>query len=133
MLNFLKKFYHGEIIVNARGVLPGGQELDFWFPEENIAIEFNGTFFHSSNRRKAMKPDYHLKKTEACEKIGIRLVHIFEDQWKSNKEVLKSILRAVFGSYDMEIGAKDCIVRKARKENNQRFFQEKQTWWHSTR
>ena len=33
-----------------------------------------------------------MDKTIECEKIGIRLIHIFEDEWINKKEIIKSIL-----------------------------------------
>lgn len=45
-------------------------ELDFYIPSENIAIEFNGIYWHSEITGQKNK-NYHLNKTELCEKQGI--------------------------------------------------------------
>jgi hypothetical protein len=54
-------------------------ELDIYLPEKNLAIEFDGLFWHNSNNK---FKNYHLKKTLLCEKQGIQLIHIFEYEWK---------------------------------------------------
>ena len=35
-------------------------------------------------------------KTEMCEKLGYRLIHIWEDEWNNNKELIKEKLIQVF-------------------------------------
>jgi len=35
---------------------------------------------------------YHLNKTEECEKHGIQLVHIWEDNWNNKQDVVKSMI-----------------------------------------
>ena len=34
---------------------------------------------------------YHLEKTLECEKLGIRLVHVWEDEWRCSNELKKFI------------------------------------------
>ena len=64
-------------------------ELDIYIPSKKIAIEYNGLIWHSE-KFKGKVFNYHLNKTENCEKIGIRLIHIFEDEWNEKKEIIKS-------------------------------------------
>lgn len=70
----MKKF---DIKLHDRKIL-NGEELDIYIPDKKIAIEFNGTYWHSSlNKEK----NYHQSKTLRCIKQGIRLIHIFEYEW----------------------------------------------------
>ena len=66
-------------------------ELDIYIPELHFAIEFDGLFWH--NERSGKKSEYHLWKTKECEKMGIKLIHIFEDEWMFHKEAVKDYLR----------------------------------------
>lgn len=50
-------------------------ELDIVLPDINLAIEYNGSFWHSS---KDKSPSFYLNKTELCEKQGFQLFHIFD-------------------------------------------------------
>ena len=65
MLDFLKQF---NIIIQThrRDIIPP-KELDFYFPEKNIAIEFNGLYWHSEQM--GCHKFYHLEKTKNCYKI----------------------------------------------------------------
>jgi len=87
------------IIENDRSILRNeknalkSKELDIFFPELKIAIEFNGIYFHS-NKRNCPK-NYHLNKTLKCNEKGIHLIHIFEDEWKYYKENFKIILKKI--------------------------------------
>lgn len=66
-----------------------GKELDLYSEKLKIAIEYNGLYWHSD----VFKPaDYHLDKTRKCEELGITLIHIFEDEWKFKKDIIKNII-----------------------------------------
>ncbi|MFW6130771.1 MAG: hypothetical protein ACOC56_06250, partial [Atribacterota bacterium] len=53
-------------------------ELDIYLPDFNIAIEYNGLYWHSELNGKDR--NYHLNKTNICENENIQLIHIFEDE-----------------------------------------------------
>ena len=64
---------------NNRDIIKGC-ELDFYFPDKNRAIEYNGVWFHSLN----VKPEgYHNNKFLKCKDAGIGLLCIWEDMWKN--------------------------------------------------
>ena len=65
-------------------------ELDIYIPQLNLAIEFNGDYWHSVNVQEYNKQLY---KTEQCEQKGIRLIHIWDSDWDSNKEFIQSLLK----------------------------------------
>jgi len=89
--DFIKSIEPLEIIENDRTIL-NGKELDIYIPSKNIAIEFNGLYWHSEASGNKNR-NYHLNKTELCESKNIVLVHIFEDEWINKKEIVKSRLR----------------------------------------
>ena len=70
---FIQSFYGGEIKRNDRSVLES-KELDFYIPEKQIAIEFNGIYWHGELNGKGR--NYDLNKTRECEDKGIKLIHI---------------------------------------------------------
>ena len=85
------------------------KELDLFLPEYNIAIEHNGLYWHDSER---IDKDYHINKTNLCKSKGIKLIHIFEDEWVHKKEIVKSILLSKMGIYEKRIFARNCVVKK---------------------
>ena len=90
LIAFVKEICNGEVITSDRTII-NPFELDIYIPEKKLAIEFNGTYWHSSEKIDKL---YHQNKTLACAKKGIQLIHIFEYEWKDNekKEKIKQYL-----------------------------------------
>lgn len=86
-------------------------EIDLFAPDYNIAIEFNGLYFHSEFVGKKLK-DYHINKTNKCAEIGIRLIHIFEDEWINKKDIVKSRLLHIFNINKERLYARKCILKE---------------------
>lgn len=72
-----------------------------------IAFEFNGLYWHS-----VMNKDlgYHLMKTKLCEDTGVKLIHIWEDEWLSKKDELKDFLQKVMRDDYHVSTAEDTVV-----------------------
>ena len=80
--NFIKTIYDGSIITNIRTIITP-YELDIYLPDLKFAIEFDGTFWHTKDEK---------HKDILCNKLGIDLIHIWEEDWVSNRnEVLDMI------------------------------------------
>jgi flagellar hook protein FlgE len=94
-----------------------GIELDIFIPSLNIAIEYNGLYWHSELYK---DNKYHLNKTEICNKNGIRLIHIWEDDWLYKKEIIKSILLNSFKLNKNKIFARKCklVLVDTKVKNN---------------
>lgn len=84
-----------------------GIELDILIPELDIAIEYNGLYWHSELYKDKF---YHLNKTEICNKRGIRLIHIWEDHWLYKKEIIKSMLLNSLKLNTNKIFARNCKI-----------------------
>lgn len=107
---FISSIYKGEIIRHDKKIL-NGLELDIYLPEKNIAIEYDGLYWHSYERINDKK--YHLNKTEECLKHGIQLIHIFEDEWIHKKEIVISKLIQIIGCNTSErLHARKCIIKE---------------------
>lgn len=85
ILETLKSSYSGKIIHCDRTAI-APLELDIYLPELKLAIEHDGLYWHNSEK---VKPGYHVLKTRMAEKAGIRLIHVFENEWlaKRNRQV----------------------------------------------
>lgn len=56
--------------------IPGSRlRLDMYDKNLGIAIEYNGTYWHSTKHK---QDDYHLNKYTLCKEKGITLIHVFE-------------------------------------------------------
>ena len=98
--------------INDRGVI--SKELDIYIPDYNLAIEFNGLYWHSEIYKDS---NYHLNKTNDCNNLGIKLIHIFEDDWIYKKDICKSIILNSISKIDKKIYARKCEIREV-KDNN---------------
>lgn len=108
LVNFLKTL-GVTVIENDRKIL-SGMEIDILIPEKNIAFEFNGLYWHST---KFKNRNYHLEKTNRAKNAGIRLIHIFEDEWNDKKEIVKEKIKSIFGLYDgKRIFARKCKIER---------------------
>ena len=83
--------------------------LDIYIPDHNLAIEFNGLYRHSEFKK---EKDYHLNKTNLCKEKGVSLIHIWEDDWKNRKQVIKSILLNRCQKLDIRIFARKCKIQE---------------------
>lgn len=105
------------VIENDRSVL-GGKELDILCPDQKVAIECNGLYWHSENNGK--DKEYHLNKTTGCLKNDIQLIHIWEPEWMTKSPIVKSMLRNKLGLIDNKIHARKCkIVQLSSKQSRQ--------------
>ena len=85
-------------------------ELDFYLPKFNLAIEFDGLYWHSESAHK--NKNYHLNKTNLCNNKNIRLVHIFEDEWLYRKNVCLDLLSRFLNITQNSIAARKCKIRE---------------------
>jgi G:T-mismatch repair DNA endonuclease (very short patch repair protein) len=92
---------------NDRYILDG-KELDIYIPSKNIAIEFNGLYWHSEIYK---DKNYHLEKTLKCQEKGIRLLHIWEDEWVFKQDIVKSIILNRLCLISEKIYARQCEIR----------------------
>jgi hypothetical protein len=91
-------------------------ELDVFIPEKQCAIEFNGNKFHTEWFGGKSR-QYHLNKTKLCKEKGIKLIHIFEDEFHNSKEIVLNKIAHILGiQYNLpKIMARKCIVKKVNK------------------
>lgn len=105
---------------NNRKIL-GGQEIDIFIPEKNIAIEFNGIYWHSDLFK---DNNYHLNKTLLLKNKGIKLIHIWEDQWNNKKHIIKSRILSQLNLNKRKIGARQCTSKNILSKEANNFFEE---------
>ena len=90
-------------------------ELDIVLPKIKLAIEYDGSYWHSFKDE-----NYHLNKTQLCQENGYQLFHIFEfddiEIWKSmisNKLKLNNV-----------IYARKCIIKELKYNQVKDFLDE---------
>lgn len=86
LADYLKTLSSNEIIENDRTILEG-KELDILIPSLNIAIEYDGLYWHNNLN------NYY--KFEKCREKGIRLIQINEWEWKVQNDKIKQYLKSI--------------------------------------
>ena len=89
LVDFIRSFYKGEIITNSKNIIPP-MELDIFVPSLNLAIEFNGSYWHSERFK---DKNYHLHKYNLCKEKGIRLISIWEWEIIKNKDKIENFIK----------------------------------------
>lgn len=107
LLAFIKDNYSGWVIEHDRAILEG-LELDIVIPDLGLAFEYNGTYWHSE---KFASKTFHLNKSVEVENFGYKLIHIFEDDWKLRKNIIKSRILALLGK-SKRIYARACTIKE---------------------
>lgn len=102
-----------DVVTNTRKVI-FPKELDIYVESKKLAIEYDGLYWHSSNSKENDKKykNKHLEKTEMCEKLGIQLLHIFENEWLDpiKKNIWKSVISHKL-NLSKTIFARKCILK----------------------
>jgi hypothetical protein len=116
IFNFIEESTHFEIIKGDRKIL-NGKELDIYIPEIKVSFEFNGLYWHSDLFK---EKNYHLNKKVKCEKLGINLIHIWEDDWLYKKEIVKSRILNLLNK-NKKVSARKCIIKEVNSKTSKEF------------
>jgi hypothetical protein len=124
MAGFIKDIYSGEIKCNDRSIFSGSpkfSECDVYLPEIQISFEFNGLYWHSEAYK---DKKYHQEKSQFLLDKGIRLHHIWEDDWNYKKPIVKSMISSSIGKYERKIFARKCQISEVPKKEYKRFCED---------
>jgi len=106
LVKFIKSILNLKIEENIKSIIPP-YELDIYIPDKNIAIEYNGLYWHSELK----KPNnYHFDKYKLCKQNNIKLIQIFEDEWRDKQSICQSIIKSNLNLIENKINARDLIV-----------------------
>ena len=101
--------------------LLSGVEIDILIDDLKLGIEYNGLYYHSEKFGKDRQ--FHLTKTKLMNSIGYRLIHIFEDEWFNNKELVLNKIDYILGvNKNKNIGARKCDIREVDLESKKEFL-----------
>ncbi len=126
ILEFIRSF-NIEVLLGKKDLIKNPEtnrflELDIFIPSKNIAIEFNGLYWHSEQFR---DNKYHLMKYILCDEQDIKLIQIFEDEWMFKKEIVKNIIKNKLGILNdiKKIHARKCIIKEINSNDKNIFLE----------
>lgn len=106
--NFLQKYVN---VIERDRTLIAPYELDIVIPDQNIAIEYCGLYWHSELAGKDR--NYHLNKLKLCNNKGYKLITIFEDEFIKNKNIVFSrIVNMLGANQSKKVYARNCIIKE---------------------
>lgn len=96
-----------QVVKNSRKIIPP-KEIDLYLPELKIAIEYNGLKWHSNQY---VENSYHYDKYLRCKAVGIRLIHIYEDEWAEHSDLIKIYLKQQLLKNNNSVYARLCTIK----------------------
>ena len=117
--SIINAMYNGKCIENSRSIIPQ-LELDLYYPEKNVAIEFNGNYWHDENHK---PKDYHFNKFKLCKDKNIRLISIYESDWYNKHDNIINLLKNIFIDSKI-IYARNCTISKLDYKTKSDFINE---------
>lgn len=105
---------------NNRSIL-NGKEIDLWFPDKRIGIEFCGSYWHSEQYK---NNKYHQDKFKLAASKNVKLITIFEYEWKDveKREKILNFLRSLIYSQNSRVlDAKECNISLVDKNESIEF------------
>jgi len=99
-----------KVDANTRQVIPP-LEIDIYCPESKLAIEFNGSYWHSEAFLDSSQSRHkHIEKTRMCREKGIELIHVFEHTYRERKDQILGFIQSALGSNTVRIHARKCNI-----------------------
>jgi hypothetical protein len=92
------------------------KSIDIFIPEKNIGIDYAGLYWHNECSPTPRGRSYHKDKADLAKSVGIRLITLFEDEWKERNTQVKSRILAILGRYDRTVFARKCQIKQISSE-----------------
>ena len=116
---FIRSIWSQGVRINDRSVLKK-RELDILINDTNLAIEFNGIYWHSE-KANMFDRDHLYSKMKLANENNIQVINIFEDEWLLKSGIIKSIISAKLGITE-KVFARKCEIKEIPKKLSDEFL-----------
>jgi hypothetical protein len=109
--------------ITFTGLTRGTTNVDMFLPDYNIAVEYNGVYWHKVTKRRTK--DHHYNKWSDCNDNNVQLIQVWDDQEEQGlkdllyrldiPEQVKGVLPNLPDYYSERIGAEETDVIKLNK------------------
>lgn len=120
-----------EIFEFVRGIAPDvilddktiirPKELDVWVPSARLAVEFHGLYWHSS-AAPGYSPGATMRKAQLCQRVGARLLVVFEDEWRDKRALVEAMIAYRLGRSERKLDARKLDRKEVRPTEAASFF-----------
>ena len=118
-------FLGGMVGVDVRNrVLISPREIDIYIPEQRLAVEYCGMYWHSIGAQEdvAKQKRRHVEKHQLCKNAGVRLITLYESEWKEHNYAVRRLLRNAVGKARGRLMARTCELREASFQEAKVFY-----------
>lgn len=119
IVEYIRKIYKRNIVLNHRGILSDNKEIDIYLEDKRIGIEVDGTYWHSSEK---VESKYHQNKVIEASKKGVRLIHIYEYEWRGKQEIIEKYIRNLICEEKQVIYARKTVIKKVDTNEEKTFL-----------
>lgn len=84
-------------------------EMDVKVKDMPFAIEYDGLYWHGEQ---VAAKDLMPFKTNIAQLAGIKLIHIYEDEWYQKQDIVKARIRSMLGLAPRKVAARKCEIRQ---------------------
>ena len=85
----LEEYNLGNVIYNDREVL-NGLELDIYYPELSIGIEYQGNYWHTLSEN----IERDKRKRKLCDELNIKLIYVWDDDFIKNPDDITKLIHS---------------------------------------
>jgi DNA invertase Pin-like site-specific DNA recombinase len=89
LIKYILQYFDNTISEKSDKQILNGKEIDIINYDKKIGFEYNGLYFHSTNKK---GENYHINKTNLANENNFELYHIFEDEFLSNSTLVINLL-----------------------------------------
>lgn len=108
-----------KFIYRDRSVLDG-YEIDVYIPSHNLGIELNGLYWHSELFK---SKNLHKLKADLADNSGVKLIQIFEDEFKNKNPIVMSRLSNLLKLNYKKIFARNCEIKLVSGNEKKNFLE----------
>ena len=116
----------GVPVVRRERTILKRKELDFYFPEQKLAVELNGVLWHSSfvlkQKGASWVRRHQLDKQYECKSLGIRLLHYYEDECRNKLSIVLDQIKTALGLNNRSVMARNTEVREISAQEAAKFL-----------
>jgi len=100
------------------------RELDIYLPNQRLAVEYCGMYWHSIGAQEdvAKQKRRHAEKHQLCKDVGVRLITLYESEWKQNNYAVRRLLRNAVGKAKGRLMARKCILKEVSSQEARDFY-----------
>jgi endogenous inhibitor of DNA gyrase (YacG/DUF329 family) len=118
IVQFIRDHYTGPVMTADRKLIHP-REIDIFLPELKVAIEYDGLFWH---REQHVGKKLHHEKTTQCGKKDVKLIHIWENEWITKPDIVKSRLLNLLHATPNVVYGRNTVIKSIDSKTANRFF-----------